>query len=132
LGELEGEAVAYWTIRLPESQNRWSRSRLTLIACLRSFFEVLRGPMGSAREQMEDRIISLPGATCDRLREYRALVLPALSTAPVLGPAFEVEADSILRRLASRGLSSSVAVWAEDYNRTSAHGPDDFSVPREL
>jgi serine/threonine protein kinase len=103
LGELEGEAKAYWTIRLPESQDRWSRSRLTLIARLRSFFEVLRGAMASARERTEDMIMILPRATCDRLREYRALIPPVLSTAPVLGPAFEVEADSMLRRLASRG-----------------------------
>jgi serine/threonine protein kinase len=104
LGELEGEASVYWTIRLPESQDRWSRSRLTLVARLRSFFEVLRGAVASARERMDDRIMILPRPTCDRLREYRALIPPVLSTAPVLGPAFEVEADSMLRRLASRGL----------------------------
>jgi hypothetical protein len=132
LGELEGEAVAYWTIRFPESQDRWSRLRLALIAGLRTFFEVLRGPMGSARDQMEDRIISLPGATCDRLREYRALIPPGISTAPVLGPAFEVEADSILRRLASRALRSSAAVWAEDHHHTSTHGSHHFPVPLEL
>jgi hypothetical protein len=103
LGDLESEAEAYWTIRLPESQDRWSRSRSTLIARLRSFFEVLGGAMESARERREDRILILPRATCDRLREDRALIPPELSAAPVLGPAFEVEADSMLRRLASRG-----------------------------
>ena len=102
LGELEVEAEAYWTIRLPESQDRWSRSRVTLIARLRSFFKVLRGAMTSARERMDDRIMILPSATCDRLREDRALIPPVLSTAPVLGPAFEVEADSMLRRLELR------------------------------
>jgi hypothetical protein len=110
LGDLEGEARAYWTSRLPESQDRWSRSRLTLIARLRSFFEVLRGAVASARERMDDRILILPGPTCDRLRECRALIPPVLSTAPVLGPAFEVETDSMLRRLATRGLRNSAAV----------------------
>jgi hypothetical protein len=110
LGELEDEARAYWTIRLPESQDHWSRSRLTLIARLRSFFEVLRGAMASARERRDDRILILPSTTCDRLREYRALIPPVLSPAPVLGPAFEVEADSMLRRLAACGLRNSAAV----------------------
>jgi hypothetical protein len=59
--------------------------------------------MASAQERTEDMIMILPRATCDRLREYRALIPPVLSTAPVLGPAFELEADSMLRRLASRG-----------------------------
>jgi hypothetical protein len=102
LGELEVEAQAYWTIRLPESQECWSRSRATLIARLRSFFAVLQGAMTSARERMNDWIMILPSATCNRLRESRALIPPVLSTAPVLGPAFEVEADSMLRRLESR------------------------------
>jgi serine/threonine protein kinase len=126
LGELEGEARTYWTIRLPESQDRWSRSRLTLIASLRSFFEVLREAMRSAQERMDDRIMILPGATCDRLREYRALIPPVLSTAPVLGPAFEVEADSMLCRLTTCGLSNSIAVSAEDHSRNSSHGPHPF------
>jgi hypothetical protein len=43
------------------------------------------------------------GATCDRLRDDHALIPPVLSTAPVLGPAFEVEADAMLRRLAGYG-----------------------------
>jgi hypothetical protein len=129
LGELEGEARAYWTIRLPESQDRWSRSRLTLIASLRAFFEVLREAVMSARERMDDRIMILPGATCDRLREYRALIPPVLSTAPVLGPAFEVEADSMLRRLTARGLRNSVAVSAEDHSRNSSHGSHPFPGP---
>jgi hypothetical protein len=103
LGELEGEVEEYWTIRLPESQDRWSRSRRTLIARLRSFFEVLRGAMASSRERAGDLSLVLSGATCDRLRESRALIPPDLSRAPVLGPAFEVEADAALRRLASRG-----------------------------
>jgi serine/threonine protein kinase len=103
MGELASEARAYWTIRLPESQDRWSRSRLTLVAGLRSFFELLRAAMASARERTGEMILFLPGATRDRLRAYRSLIPPVLTTAPVLGPAFEVEADSILRRLASRG-----------------------------
>jgi serine/threonine protein kinase len=122
LGRLEGEARAYWTIRLPESQDRWSRSRLTLIARLRSFFEVLRGAVASARGRMDDRIMTLPGATCDRLREYRALIPPVLSTAPVLGPAFEVEADSMLRRLATSRTRNSVAVRAEAHSRNPSLG----------
>jgi hypothetical protein len=107
LTELEGEARVYWTIRLPESQDRWSRSRVALIVGLRSFFEVLRGAVVSARERTDDRIMILPSATCDRLRESRALIPPVLSIAPVLGPAFEVEADSMLHRLASRGFKNS-------------------------
>ena len=104
MGELAGEAEAYWTVRLPESQDRWSRSRATLIAGLRSFFEVLRGAMASARERTGGLIVVLPSAMRDRLRASRALIPDVLSTAPVLGPAFEVEADSMRRRLASRGL----------------------------
>jgi hypothetical protein len=129
LGELEGEARAYWTIRLPESQDRWSRSRLTLIAHLRSFFEILRGAVASARERKDDRIMVLPGATCDRLREDRALIPPVISTAPVLGPAFEVEADSMLRRLTTCGIRDSVAVWAEDHRRNSSHRSHQFLDP---
>jgi hypothetical protein len=125
LGQLEGEARAYWTIRLPESQDRWSRSRLTLIARLRSFFEVLRGALASARGRMDDRIMALPGATCDRLREHRAQIPPVLSTAPVLGPAFEVEANSMLRRLATSGTRDSVAAWAEAHRRNPSLGSDE-------
>jgi hypothetical protein len=80
---------------------------VALIVGLRSFFEVLRGAVASARERTDDRIMILPGAMCDRLRESRALIPPVLSIAPVLGPAFEVEADSMLRRLASRGFKDS-------------------------
>jgi serine/threonine protein kinase len=104
LGELAGDAEAYWTILLPESQERWSRSRATLIARLQPFFEVLRGAMPSVRERTDDLSVSLPITTCDRLRGDRALIPPDLFRAPVLGPAFEVEADSMLRRLAGRGL----------------------------
>jgi hypothetical protein len=103
LGDLEGEARVFWTIRLTESQDRWSRSRGAHIARLRSFFEVLRGAMASTLERTDDRIMILRSSTCDRLRESRALIPPVLCTAPILGPAFEVEADSMLRRLASRG-----------------------------
>jgi hypothetical protein len=103
LGELEAEVETYWTIRLPESQDRWSRSRSALSARLQVFFEVLGQAMAPARVRADDMIIILSRATCDRLRESRALISPVLSTAPALGPAFEVEADSMLRRLASRG-----------------------------
>jgi serine/threonine protein kinase len=109
LGDLEGEAEAYWTVRLPEAQDRWSRSRATLIGLLQSFFEVLRGPMASARARTDDLVMALPRTACDRLRETRALIPPAFSMAPILGPAFELEADSMLRRLASRGFSSESA-----------------------
>jgi hypothetical protein len=129
LGNLEDAARAYWTFRLPESQDVWSRSRATLIARLRSFFEVLRGAVASVRERMDDRIMVLPGATCDRLREYRALIPPVLTTGPVLGPAFEVEADSTLRRLATRGLGHSVAVRAEDHSRSPSAGTHRSSDP---
>jgi serine/threonine protein kinase len=102
LDELTREATAYWTIQLPESQVLWSRSRAALIARLRAFFEVLGGAMASARVRAQDRILILSTGTCVHLREARTLIPAAISPAPILGPAFEAEADSILRRHLTR------------------------------
>jgi hypothetical protein len=92
------EANEYWAAQLPESQTRWSRSRAKLVAGLRAFFEVLGGALDSARLRAEDRILVLSRETCDRLREARAVIPAVCFTPPILGPALEAEADSILRR----------------------------------
>src|SRR5262249_24765198 len=98
LDQTVGEANEYWTVQLPESQARWSRSRSALVACLRAFFEVLGGALDSAGLRAEDRILVLSRETCDRLREARAVIPAVCFTTPILGPALEAEADSIVRR----------------------------------
>jgi hypothetical protein len=110
LGELEREATEYWTIRLPESQDLWSRSRATLIARLQAFFEVLAGVTATARERKESMIISFSKKIDGHLLEHRALIQSDRSPAPILGPALEVEADSVLRRLAIGRGSTSLSV----------------------
>jgi serine/threonine protein kinase len=96
------EATEYWTVRLPEAQDHWSRSRAARVVQLRAFFEVLGEVMASARLRAEDRVLILSRGTCDRLRGRRALIPAVPSLTPALGPAFEAEADSILRRLSIR------------------------------
>jgi hypothetical protein len=101
MGEVERRATEYLTIRLSESQDLWSQSRATLIPSVRSFFEVLGGAMGTAQERTEHMIIILSKVGFDDLQQRRAMIPTVPFTAPLLGPAFSAEADSILRRLAT-------------------------------
>jgi serine/threonine protein kinase len=100
MGELERRATEFWTIRLAESQDLWTRSRATLITSLRSFFEVLNGAAATVVERSEDIVLTLSKANADRLQAHRAVLPADLFLPPVLGPAFDAEADFASRRLA--------------------------------
>jgi hypothetical protein len=100
MGELERRATEYWSIRLAESQDLWTRSRATLITSLRSFFEVLKGATATVVERSEVIVLNLSKENSDRLQEHRAELPADLFLPPVLGPAFDAEADFASRRLA--------------------------------
>ena len=117
LGELERQATDYWTIRFAESQALWTRSRATLITGLRLFFEVLEGVTASAVKRSEEMVLALSRSNVARLRELRAEIPSVPFSSPVLGPAFDAEADSALCQLA-------ILQGTELDRRQASHPPD--------
>jgi hypothetical protein len=99
MGEIERRVTEYWTIRLAESQDLWSRSRATLITSLRSFFDLLKDATATVVERSEDVVLTLSNTNANRLQVQRAGIPEDLFLPPVLGPAFDAEADFATRRL---------------------------------
>ena len=117
LGELERQATDYWTIRFAESQALWTRSRATLITGLRLFFEVLDGVTATAVKRSEEMVLALSRSNVARLRELRAEIPSVPFSSPVLGPAFDAEADFALCQLA-------ILQGTELDRRQASHPPD--------
>ena len=102
---------------LPSHRPSGSRSSATLITGLRLFFEVLEGETATAVERSEEIVLTLSKAKVARLQELRAEIPSVLFSSPVMGPAFDVEADFALCQLA-------ILQGTELDRRQASHPPD--------